>query len=355
MNGTHIGEIFPELYDKALDFNEALIPVTIILMTFAVISRGIMGLQGDIRGMVQGLASILLIAVLIPAFPEIANDTQLAAYALVDEMGANPSDTSQAFGNLIVSETSDGETEVGFFDILTDSNGGFGKALLYLALLLSSFIALIIQYLAFIVQQLLVVFGIALAPAFLVAFHVNCLRPIATKYMLSLTSVLLIPIGFGIANIMTAALLERAAGAELYSQGAAAFASRTTQSLFFAFAVSLWIVVSTIAAPMVVMKVIQTGANAGGALFQSFGSALGLGTAYGMMARSAAQMSGSSGSTTALATSAAAIGGLISGPMGGGGFLIPTAIGMTAAKAGLTKESSKGSVDYNLRAAQLFK
>ena len=64
--------------------------------------------------------------------PEITHGIQLATYALTDEMGAAPSENGRKFGTLIMSKTTEGDTEVGFFDILTDSNGGVGKALLHL-------------------------------------------------------------------------------------------------------------------------------------------------------------------------------------------------------------------------------
>ena len=252
-----------------------------------------------------------------------------------------------------MSKTTEGESEVGFFDILTDSNGGVGKALLYLILLLSSFFALVIQYLLFISQQFLLIYGIAVAPVFLAAFMTSSLREIARKYFLSLTAIMLWPLGWAFADITTTALLERAADAEIYSSGTGAFLSRTAQSLFYAFTISIWLIVSTIAAPFVVSKVVTNGANAGGALFGRFSSALGLGASYGVMAGATAKMTGASGLRTALATGAAGLGGVMSGGAGGGGFLIPATIGMAAARSNMAKDA-KGSTDYNKKASKIF-
>jgi hypothetical protein len=345
--------MFSVLYDRAIDLNGTLMPVALILTTFGIIAYGMKGMNGDINGMLRGMASTLIVAILIPLFPEILNDIQLLTYALVEDMGANPSVSSQKFGNLIMAKTSDGESEVGFFDILTDSGGGFGKAMLYLVLLLTSFFALVIQYLLFVSQQILMIYGIAAAPIFLTAFLVSSLREIATKYFLSLCAIALWPLGWSFADLVTSELLMQAAEAEIKSQYLPGFVLRSAQSLFFAFTVSIWLLVSTIAAPYVVSKVVTTGANAGGALFGRFGSALGLGVSYGVMAGATANMTGASGLRTAFASGAAGLGGVMSGGAGGGGFLIPAAIGMAAAKSNLGKDD-KAPTDYNKKASKIF-
>lgn len=355
MNDSHIGDFFPEFYDQAIALNGTLMPVSIILATFGIIAYAMKGINGDIGGMLHGLTAAVIVAILIPTFPDIANTIQLAAYSLVEEMGANPSGNSHKFGQLIVNKTQDEGTDVGFFDILTDSNGGVGKALLYLVLLLSSFSALVVQYLIFIVQQSLTISGIALAPIFLAMFLMQSLRGAATKYFTGLVAILLWPLGWAFADLITTALLERAVDTELYSEGTGAFLSRTAQSLFFAFAISIWLFVSTIAAPFVINQVVTTGANAGGALFGRVGSAMGLGASYGVMARTTAQIAGKSTPVSALAGGAAGLGGIISGANGGGGFLIPATIGVAAAGSSLKNDNSDKAADYNKKASKIFK
>lgn len=354
MNGNHLGDFFPELYEQAIAFNQTIVPVALILATTGIIAAGARAIAGDIRGMLQGLSVAIIISVLIPTFPGIANDIQLATYALVEQAGSNPSDTSKKFGDLIVNNIEEGDSEVGFFDILTDKNGGVGKALLYVFLLLSSFLALIIQYLIFIAQQMLTVFGIAMAPIFLTMLMVAPLREIATRYFLSLVAIMMWPLGWGFADITTTALLERAVQAELYSEGTGAFFARTSQSLFFAFAISIWLVVSTIAAPYVVQKVITTGANAGAAMMQRIGSAVGLGISYGAAAGTTAYFAGGGKTSSAIAAGAGALGGILDGARGGGGFLIPTTIGIAAANLAPKSSSSAKTTDYNKKAAQIF-
>lgn len=354
MTGIHLGDPLPELLKQAIRLNHDLMPIAIILATFGIIAYAIKGMNGDIGSMIHGLAAALIVAILIPTLPDIANTIQLATYSLVEEMGANPSGNSKKFGNLIVNKTNDGGTEVGFFDILTDSNGGVGKAFLYLILLLSSFSALVIQYLIFIVQQALTVSGIAMSPIFLTMFLLQSLRAIATKYFVGLTAILLWPLGWAFADFITTALLERAADAELYSEGSLAFMSRTVQSLFFAFTISIWLFISTIAAPYVMTKVVTTGANAGGVLFGRLGSALGLGASYGIMAGATAQMAGTSKFRAALATGAAGLGGIMSGANGGGGFLIPATIGIAATRTALKNEDSGKPTNYNEKASKIF-
>ena len=201
---------------------------------------------------------------------------------------------------------------------------------------------------------MLTVFGIAMAPIFLTMIMVNPLREIATRYFLSLVAIMLWPLGWGFADLTTTALLQRAVQAELYSEGTGAFFARTSQSLFFAFAISIWLIVSTIAAPYVIQKVITTGANAGGAILQRFGAALGLGVSYGAAAGTTAHFAGAGKTSTAIAAGAGALGGILDGSRGGGGFLVPTTIGIAAANLAPKKNSTPEGTDYNKKAAQIF-
>ena len=357
MNGTNIGDFFPELFDQALRFSSTVTPIAFLLVLVGIIAAGTRGLQGDIQAMWAGLSKSLIICVLIATLPDIVNAIQLAAHTLVQETGADPSKSSEKFGSLIVGKSESDSGEVGFMDILFHDRGGLGKAILFAMLMMVSFIALVIQYIFFVIQQVLVIYGIALGGVFLAMFMVDSLKSIAAKYFLGLVSILIWPIGWALGDIVTTALLERAAGTGIHSDGISGFASTGLQSLFFAVVVSVWLLISTIGFPLLINQIITAGANAGSLMLQRAGSALGFGASYAMIGGATAEMTGGSKAAVAASTIAGALGGSVSGALGGSGSLLPTIIGLSAARGsiGSNKSQAAEKSDYNAEAAKISK
>lgn len=358
MNGTHIGDFFPELFNQALRFGSSVTPLAFLLVLIGIIAAGTRGLQGDIQAMWSGLGKALVICILIAILPDIVNGIQLAAHALVQETGADPSKSSEKFGSLIVGKSESDSGEVGFMDILFHDRGGLGKAILFAMLMMVSFVALVIQYIFFVIQQVLVIYGIALGGVFLAMFMVDSLKSIASKYFLGLVSILIWPVGWSLGDLVTTALLERAAGTGIHSEGVSGFVSTTFQSLFLAVVVSVWLLISTIGFPLLIDQIITAGANAGSLILQRMGTALGFGASYAMIGGTTAGMTGGSKTAVAASTVAGAIGGTVSGAVSGsGGSLLPTIIGLSAAKGSIgdSKSSSSEQSDYNAEAVKISK
>ncbi len=357
MNGTHIGDFFPELLEQALKFSAVMTPIAFLLVVTGVITSGARGLNGDISGMWGGMTRALVVCILIATLPDIVNGIQLAAHALVQEIGADPSKSSEKFGSMIVGQSESEAGEAGFMDILFHDRGGFGKAMLYVVLMLVSFVALVIQYIYFVIQQVLVIYGIALGGIFLAMFMVDSLKGIAVKYFLGLVAILMWPIGWAMGDILTTAFLRRAADAGIYEEGASGFISTSSQSFFFAVVLSAWLLISTIGFPLLINTIVSSGANAGSLILQRVSTALGLGISYGAIGGGTAQMAGGSSANVSASTLAGAVGGTVSGAVGSSGMLLPTIIGLSAAKSsfGGKEDSNKGQTDYNAEAAKISK
>src|SRR5690606_6570030 len=119
----------------------------------------------------------------------------------------------------------------------------------------------------FIVQQALVLCQIALAPAFAAMFLIRSLAGCAGQFFLRLVAVTLWPLGWAISSLMTHALLDLAAQDDGqvvdYFQGTG-----------FVLILSLWILLSTIGAPLIIWKLLSGAATAGEALFGSVSAGL---------------------------------------------------------------------------------
>ncbi|MDB4265133.1 hypothetical protein N9891_00130 [bacterium] len=350
MNGSNISESFPRLFDEAINLNDALTPIFLVLSIVALIGKGMQCMNGDLRGMIGGITMIAIVSILIPTFPDIINRVQLTLHGIAQSAGANPAGSANEFANLIVGESGDEDT--GFVDILFDSKGGLGKALTYFVISCFSLLALAIQYLYSFGQQFFFVFAVALSPIFFGFLLLKDTRGIAVNYFLGTFAITLWPIGFAISAIGTSSLLEAAAEAKIRSAYLPGVALETSQGIFFAAIISIWMFVSTVYTPKLIYQVITTGANAGGLLLQRASSAITLATAYGLIAKSSAQLSGASATRTAAATAIGGAGGVFSGATGGQAILLPAVVGVTAAKSSIGGKGGNPT-DYNANADEI--
>ena len=166
------------------------------------------------------------------------------------------------------------------------------------------------------------------------------------------SAITLWPIGFAISSIGTSSLLEAAAEAKIRSAYLPGVALETSQGIFFAAIISIWMFVSTVYTPKLIYQVITTGANAGGLLLQRVSSAITLGAAYGLIARSSAQLSGASTARTTAATAIGSAGGVFSGATGRPSHTF-TCCGRSNRRKIQSWRKSGEPTDYNAKADEI--
>ena len=331
MNAS-FSETFPELLDQAREINGVLTDVAIaLLFTGVVISAWRGTLAADSTEMVRAVVAVAVLAIVIQFFPDWVDEVIEVAHAVLEQIGADPTQTHTEFAQLITG--ADEGQEVGFWDVLWSDEGGIGKAFIYAFVLIMGKLAWLIMWLAYLLQHVIAVFAIAVSPGFLAMFALNATRGVAIKFLLSLLGVLLWPIGWAIADIMTDALLKLAAEDRIYVITSPESMLSGTQTLSFILILSFWIVVSTIASPLFISKSIESGSQIGTALLGSVAAASGQSVSYGIGAGVTASLAGASRKTATTAALVGGAGGLVSGAMGSSGVLVPAAIGTMAVAA----------------------
>ena len=182
-------------------------------------------------------------------------------------------------------------------------------------------LASIIVFYAYLVQKFILYLGYALSPIFIGFLAIRALNQIGTNYLLSLVGVMIWPLGWGAASLATAGLITFMTDQSfLWNQSLGGAAGYAFQNFIGVAALGVWVIFSTIAAPLIIQRTITHGIQAGAALI--------------------------SGVTTAAATAAA--GGFITagtfGTSGGlAGAAMATAGGVTAAGATLVGSTISGS------------
>ncbi|MFZ3376982.1 MAG: hypothetical protein WA183_15650, partial [Chthoniobacterales bacterium] len=129
------------------------------------------------------------------------------------------------------------------------------------------FIASVIVFYAYLVQKFILYVGYALAPIFIGFLAVRTLHSIGVGFLLGYAGVLCWPLGWGAASLLTSGLIGFMTDQSFLSLGGVSgSAGYGLQNLLGLAALALWLISSTIAAPIIMQKAIATGAQVGQAL-----------------------------------------------------------------------------------------
>lgn len=325
---TSFTDMFPELIEESRRLYDVFAIISSVIVFAGLCVASVNGTFGDLSRAVRGLVTAALVVILIGIFPQLTDLLQEMTHAFVIGIDADPSESHQQFARFIAGpETS---KDVGFWDVLWADNGGIGKAILYAVVLLFGKFAFAVMWLATLIQNLIMLLGVAVAPIFLAMNSLEATRAIAGRYFLTLTSVVFWPFGWAIAGVVTRGILKMAAGNGIYSASEGNPIANGTEVLFLIVIVSLWMFICTIAAPFAITRLLVSGSQIGSSLLQSVGMGLSQGGSYAIGAGVTTSLAGGGMAATGVAAAAAGVGGLISGATGNSGVLLPALIGTAA-------------------------
>ena len=321
--------LLPTFPDKIAEFYRFLYPVAISLCFGGVLFGAYRGMFGDLGSMMRKMISVGVIGVILSQFPEWVLEVQNdSGPQLIEELDADPWTVHKQFGGILNNvhrDADDGKGGVlGFFDKVSQPGTAIASAIGWLALWIVGKIAWIIMFYGFLIQKVVLYFGIALAPVFLPLFLLESTKGIGTRYVMGIIGILSWPLGWGLASLLTGALIDSAIdNSVLVLEGGRYIYN--WQLLLFVMYAGIWIIFSTIFAPIVMMKAITTGAQIGTGLVGAVGggTASAAGAAVGMAATGggSAAAGGSAGSSVGGGggSSGGSMAGIAGGSSGGGG------------------------------------
>lgn len=216
-------------------------------------------------------------------------------------MGVDPTTVDNRFIQFIGGKTaSDANTSA--WDIIWGTKS-VGTAFCYAFLWLFGWMAWGIQYIVKLVGDVLLTSGWALSPIFLSFFMLRPMAGVAQKYLLGLVALVCWPFGWVIAAVVTNAMVDAAAVANLVpviSAGNPLGMPTLTMLL-----IGSWMLVSSVLAPWVTTKILLMGANPAAAFAEGVGGV------------TQATFSGGVGAAVAAATGGAGTAGVIAAAAGG--------------------------------------
>jgi hypothetical protein len=314
--------LFPNFLSQCAEMNRVLTPIAFVLLAIGVVSSTVTGHRSP-SAYLRTVGRTFAIAAVLAYLPTWSNEAATVVDTTVKQtLHADPAGVYQQYQQtLAINKGTSGSSSgsKSWWDLL-DAQAIF-EYIISAAMWLLGFLASVIVFYAYLVQKFILYVGYALAPIFIGMLAVRTLNSIGVGFLLGYVGVICWPIGWGAASLLTFGLIQFMSDQSfLASGGFTGAAGYGLQNLMGLAALALWLISSTIAAPIILQKAIATGAQVGQALVATVATA---GIAGATAGAGAAATFGAAGG----------VGGLVAG----------TAAGGTAAMIGAAEASTSGS------------
>jgi hypothetical protein len=191
----------------------------------------------------------------------------------------NPLNGFLDFGAKVVSNVNK------IFQTVAMGADGLAAAMMGIFVLICSMLGMLAMWLMSLVQQILLAVSIGISPIFLGVLLVPPLAQLAARFFTNYVALTLWPLGWGIANLVTKALIDLAVNPS-NSNGLGAFNFLGGGYVWW-LGLGLWALFSSVAAPWLVTKALSAGENP---MIALFGSAMGAATVVTQAGISVASM-----------------------------------------------------------------
>ena len=314
--------LFPNFLTAVKTMRETLLPVAFVLFVVGLMMP-IPSAPRSVRGLLLPLGKFVVLALVLAQLPTWGDKISVITNETVTQtLKVDPAKVYDNYTAKLKTQKGAGGANKSWWQKLFEPDAALFEVLISGVLFLFGLLASIIVFYAYLVQSFILYIGYALSPIFIGFLAVRALNGIGTTYCLGLVGVMLWPLGWGCAAMLTDGLLDFMTDQTFLSAnlGAPGAAGYGFQNLIGLAALGVWLIFSTIAAPVIIQKAISSGAQAGAAMLSGAATA-------GV----AAATTGASG-----AASVAAGGGL-------GRSLAGAAAGVVTGTTGLVGSSMSGS------------
>ena len=211
------------------------------------------------------IIQVFVLTALLVFLPQWGNAMQsLVQSSIINGLGVDPASVQDQYNQLLVIKHDTGDTH-SWWDILGSLKSITVEHLISGVLWLVGQFASLLLFWAYIIQKFILFSGYALSPLLIGFMAIRPLHSIGARYLLNLLGVLLWPLGWAVAALITQGILDFMTDQSFMSIDPTA-TLYTLQATFGVAVIAFWIVFSTVAAPLVIQRVISDGSLAGSQL-----------------------------------------------------------------------------------------
>lgn len=329
--------MFPNFLNQCLSLKNILTPIAYLLITGGLIATTLAGYQSG-SSHFRAIGKIIVLLMLLVFLPTWGNQiVSIVSDLVTNTLNVDPAKIHDQYqAALQLKKSSDGNSS--WWEKVFDFPS-IMEALVSAVFLLLGWLASTIEWWAYILQNAILFIGYALSPIFIGMLAFPSVEQIGRRYLLNLVGVMAWPLGWGVAGLITQGMISFMTDQSFLSyqgvvSGTGGEIGYSLQNLMGLAFLGVWIIFSTIAAPVIIQRAISTGTSAASDLFSggfAAGSAAGM---AGIMS-----LAGSIGSTT-ISKGKITMAGLQKAAIAGGGAGAIAA--MTAAETLVTASINEG-------------
>jgi len=264
-------QIFPTFLQKCIELHALLQVVAFLLFVVGTITFVSHGFSP--KTLLLHLVRLLVLTALLVLLPEWGNRfQQLLQDSVLSGLGVDPADVHRQYNDLLVIKR-EGASGGSWWSIISDINAFTVEKIISGSLWLVGHFASLLLFWAYVFQKVTLYLGYALSPLLIGLMAVNPLRSVGSRFLLNLIGVLLWPLGWAVAAVITQGILDFMTDPSLRFVDPTGI-SYTLQTTIGLALVAFWIAFSTVSAPVVIQKVFTAGVLAGGQLMSGAFSGL---------------------------------------------------------------------------------
>ena len=255
--------IFPTFLTKCADLHTLLLSVAFALFIVGIIAT--VHQRASHKSILNLLLRLLLLTSLLVFLPAWGNTLQnLLQDSILAGLGVDPSQVYQQFNQLLVVKR-DPSTQSSWWNVMSQLHNFTTDLIVTAILWLVGQFASLMLFWAYIFQTVILNLGYALSPLLIGFMAIPALKHTGNRYLMNLVGVLLWPLGWAVAALVTQGILDFMTDPSFEYIDPTSTLPALQKTIGVA-AVGFWIIFSTVAAPVIIQTVVAHGIQAGGAL-----------------------------------------------------------------------------------------
>lgn len=260
--------MFPQFAARCAELKSILTPLAYVLLVGGMISATIAGHRSGaayMRTFGRTIVFIVLLTFLISWGNTI---TSVVDSTVRDVLHVDPTKIYDDYQNALAMKKA-AEGERSWWERVFEWRASLLEAILTGIFYVFGWLAGVIVWWAYLLQTAILFIGYGLSPIFIGFLAFQSLHEVGKRYFLNLVGIMLWPLGWGVAGLVTEGMIDfmtdrsflaafpGTAGNDLYS----------LQNLMGVAFLGVWLIFSTIAAPVIIQNAVATGASAASQLF----------------------------------------------------------------------------------------
>jgi hypothetical protein len=327
--------MFPNFLTQCLSLKTLLTPIAFLLITGGLIASTIAHHRSG-NAQLQAIGKMIVLITLIVFLPTWGNEiVSIVSDTVTNVLKVDPAKIHDQYqAALQMKKSTDGNTSwweklINFPSIM--------EALVSGVFMILGWFASAIEWWAYILQTAILFIGYSLSPIFIGMLAFPSLQQTGRNYLLNLVGIMIWPLGWGVAGLVTQGMIDFMTDQSFLSSSSAPNTLYSLQNLMGLAFLGIWIIFSTIAAPIAIQRAITTGQSAASSLFSGAASA---GRAAATAGATTFAGGGAGGIRTAFAA-AAATEAMVNSSLGESGSIIGSLAQMNSRNSGQEGGQSK--------------